>query len=313
MLSKLHNSISRASHIGDDATLRTLLRSRGARYVVDGDIGEITPLMAASACGHCTTMQLLLRNGGANPNHQTPRFRQTALHIASVRGQLAAVNVLLQANADARLAGSDGMTPLINAAHSGHTAVVRRLITALGGGAIDLNHATIIGCTAIYLAAQEGHADVIRVLTEAGADPRLALHNGASPLSVATKYGHLHCVQALVAAGVSVHDIVDSAQRTALFVAVVHARVDIVRFLIAASANVDHSNCNGVTPLITAAVLGRTAIVQCLIDAGAKLDCADANGSTALQHAQNRGHAEVVAMLTNAAEEQSKSTVFEVD
>lgn len=42
-----------------------------------------------------------------------------------------------------------------------------------------------------------GHADVIRVLINAGADLQKADNFGSTPLHLACIYGHLHCVKLL--------------------------------------------------------------------------------------------------------------------
>jgi ankyrin repeat protein len=55
------------------------------------------------------------------------------------------------------------------------------------------------GCTALFVASQEGHIDVVRSLLAAGADPRLALHNGLMALDSAKHNKHTQIVALLEA------------------------------------------------------------------------------------------------------------------
>ena len=50
----------------------------------------------------------------------------------------------------------------------------------------------------MFVAARNGHLDVVRHLVEVGADKDLALNNGATPLFVAARNGHLDVVRHLV-------------------------------------------------------------------------------------------------------------------
>ena len=55
------------------------------------------------------------------------------------------------------------------------------------------------GCTAIYLACQEGHAEVVRYLAEeAGAVLRILTYDGMSCLHTAAQHGHNDIVDYLV-------------------------------------------------------------------------------------------------------------------
>jgi len=64
----------------------------------------------------------------------------------------------------------------------------------------DVNAArTDNGCTPMFVAAEKGHLEVVRVLVEAGADVNAAkTTDGATPVFIAAQNGHLEVVRALV-------------------------------------------------------------------------------------------------------------------
>ena len=77
---------------------------------------------------------------------------------------------MLAAGADVNQAKTDGATPLFIAAQNGHAEVVAQLLAA---GA-DVNKAPTSGfyseATALYIAAQYGHTEVVEQLIAHGAD-----------------------------------------------------------------------------------------------------------------------------------------------
>ena len=52
----------------------------------------------------------------------------------------------------------------------------------------DVNQASSLGATPLYIAAQKGHDGCVAVLIQAGADVRKADKYGNTPMKVATRY-----------------------------------------------------------------------------------------------------------------------------
>ncbi len=72
-----------------------------------------------------------------------------------------------------------------------------------------------------------------------------------------------------------------------------------VAALLAKGANVNESTSGGQTALILAVIFGRTNLVKLLVKAGADPHLRDNLGLNALEWAQRRGLTEVLAILTN--------------
>lgn len=151
----------------------------------------------------------------------------------------------------------------------------------------------------LYIAAQQGHIDVVNALIDAGANVNLLIDNDIRPLFVAAENGHLDVVKALIKANANLNlGIANGA--TPLFVAAQKGHLAIVNELIAAGANIDLARVDdGVTPLIMSVNNGHPNVVSTLIKAGAKINLAMRNGCTSLIVAA-QSDLDVVRELINA-------------
>ena len=89
--------------------------------------------------------------------------------------------------------------PLHYAARLGSPTLVRAL-----AGIYDADATTRSGSTALHFAAREGHAEVARVLVDAGADLDGKGRGGQSALYWVARGGHVDVVRVLVEAGADV-------------------------------------------------------------------------------------------------------------
>jgi len=103
--------------------------------------------------------------------------------------------MLLENGALIDFVSKEGRSALMEFARHGNQQAVEALlakgaqINAIGEGK---------ECTALSLAAQQGHAGVLRYLLDHGADPTIALKDSSTCLLEASKNGHINCVEILL-------------------------------------------------------------------------------------------------------------------
>jgi uncharacterized protein len=124
----------------------------------------------------------------------------------------------------------DGHTPLLDAAREGHLEVVRVLLEA--GADPRIVDRGNMKATPAHKAAYMGHAEVARLLV---ADPRLELdaqgpYNGYTVLHDATWHGHLDTARVLVEAGARL-DLRGLDGRTPLDMAREYGYSDLIQLL----------------------------------------------------------------------------------
>ena len=125
---------------------------------------------------------------------------RSALHLACGGGDHSSVlALLLDAGASANAPTNGEFTPLMMAATFNSTRCVALLIDR-GGAALDLNAKSILGCTALYAPAVVGHADIVQLLLQGGADPTIPDKRGDTALNAARRKNHQCCVLHLEAA-----------------------------------------------------------------------------------------------------------------
>ncbi|XP_061780632.1 cortactin-binding protein 2 isoform X1 [Nerophis lumbriciformis] len=90
--------------------------------------------------------------------------------------------------------------------------------------------------SALFAAAQNGHADCVTLLLSSGSPADVSDQNGFTPLHFAAAHAHSGCLEALLAAGASVGAEASGGQ-TALFLASEAGSVDCVRLLLDTGAD----------------------------------------------------------------------------
>ena len=165
-------------------------------------------------------------------------------------------------------------------------------------------------------AAFWGREDLVRKMVAQGLNPDARGKDGWAPLHVAAFWGQVQVVQMVLDAGDSVDLEVMGGQvrvwrddgrplvvqwdvigATALHLAAVQGRLDVVRLLLDRGARVDALDTNGRTPLMWAAAAGRADAVKELLARGADPRLADSEGMSAQGWAKKLGRTAAEELL----------------
>ncbi|XP_055920974.1 pre-mRNA splicing regulator USH1G [Eupeodes corollae] len=105
----------------------------------------------------------------------------------------------------------------------------------------DANTKDDDGMTPVLWAAFEGRLDALRLLAGRGGDPDKCDQFGNTALHLASAKGHMHCVDFLLKFGVNIYAL-DIDKHSAKDLAAINNRDEILRFLDAATANLEASD-----------------------------------------------------------------------
>ncbi|XP_037289472.1 uncharacterized protein LOC119183120 isoform X3 [Rhipicephalus microplus] len=228
----------------------------GKVYVDCKDQEGTTALIIACANNNYDCAKELLEQG-ANPAAKRVTGT-TALFFAAQGGYLDIARLLLEHNAPVDAASVDRATPLFVAAQNGHLNLVSHLI-ALNA---DINLKRTDGATALWIASQMGHTAVVAELLAHGAEVDSTRHDGATPLFKAAHKGYAGLVELLVKQGASLGLLKNG--ESALHAAALFDHLSVIKLLLAAGADPQLRNQDGLTPLDLAHEASNTQIVDYL-------------------------------------------------
>ncbi|CAB0033543.1 unnamed protein product [Trichogramma brassicae] len=251
-----------------------------------------TALILAAARGHCDVVRRLAAAGATLG--RTDTSRQCALVHAARRGRLAVVGYLLACDwlttknnnghrklGSARNVDRDeaALQALVAAAAQGHEAVVEYLLDMSEVGVDEVD--TLLGETALSVAAANGSTTTVSALLARGAAPEVANAKGFTPLMLAAREGNWATAERLLQPMSSLtgrHSSENSGETQAM------------RLL-------RQRDPEGMTALMLAAQEGHANLCELLLDKGAQLEDQDVRGHGALTWACMRGRIQAVQLL----------------
>jgi ankyrin repeat protein len=280
-------SIADAAMDGDMASVRSMIREG----VDPNELGryDSPALLWVARLGDTATAQLLL-DAGAQPNIASAQ-RVAPLHVAAANGDVAMVRLLLDAGADPDITDRVGETPLFSAARIDAAEVAALLI---GHGAAVDSHEPEFGQTPLHVAARERSIAVVRVLLDHGADVEARTVAGEIPRFRLPSENAGSKGVGIVRGGWPEHGMryAVAGAKTPLLYAARTGDLGIAQLLVAAGADIERTDANGIAPLLNAILnasvtsTGRVtehfALIDYLLERGADVNAADWYGETPL-------------------------------
>ncbi|NLC55206.1 MAG: hypothetical protein GX774_00025 [Armatimonadetes bacterium] len=141
-----------------------------------------------------------------------------------------------------------------------HQVLAARLCLMCGA---DPDQGQILGAPLIYHAAEQGHADMARLLLRRGCRVDAEREGHWTPLHAAASRGHTEVVRLLLDSGAKV-DARTLSQRTPLHLAARNGHAETATLLLEAGAPINAPDVGGLTPVMVAANHGQPALVKLL-------------------------------------------------
>ena len=193
-----------------------------------------------------------------------------------------------------------GGSMLHKAAAAGDLETVARLVDVTKGTAL-VDPLKGDGTTPLITAAMMGHADVVKLLLDEGAEVEKVGINGATALMIAASMGHVEVMKLLLEHGANANTPHKFAKSTALHFAAEMGQAGAVRILCEMGADSEATKIQGGRPLHTAADSNQTDVAEVLV----KVCKADLNAlllgdTTPLYLAAQKGYTAIVKMLLEA-------------
>src|SRR5262245_356538 len=241
--------------------------------------GGLTALIFAAREGDIDSAKALI-DGGARINQST-EYGWTPLLTAVNNRNYAVAKLLIDRGADVNIANKGGWTPLYLATDNrnieggdypvpkpdlDHLEIIKALLQHGANPNARIHDNTLTrtiftmqwffedGATAFVRASQSSDTELMKLLLDDHADPRIATANGDTALTAAGGIGWVEGV---------------TYERSA------QENVDALRMLLDLGLDPNGANGEGRTALMGAALKGRNDAVQLLVDRGARLDAHD--------------------------------------
>ena len=223
------------------------------------------------------------------------------LLLAANSGDLPSAEKALAKGARPNFARFEGSTTVLHyASKNGHAEIVKLLIKK--GAALETQERAVGTC--LLVASENGQLEVVKVLVEAGANlnaerpPFGGRPDGRTALILAAENLHSNVVSFLLARGARVN-VANTEGQTPLMLMAASGWTESARLAVEKSAQINAKDNGGGTALMIAAMNGHTNLVKLLLAKGAAYDLRNTNGDSALSLAAGSSHWDAVRILSN--------------
>ena len=218
---------------------------------------------------------------------------ELALLEAVTAGNNEAVEFLLQletVNIDHT--NEEGATALILACDGGHENIVHSLLSAVA----NVNIQEYKGLTALMIACVHNHISIIHMLLQANANPHLKTADGSNALIIGSYCGNCEVVELLIRKGVD-YKYQREDGVNAFMMACQNCHAQIVELLLKEQADPNVRMKDGWNAFMLACAKGHIQIVELLLKEKVNPFAKRESGGNALMSACKNGHTQIVELL----------------
>ncbi len=235
------------------------------------DFQGVSVLMRATVKGNLEIVKYLVEHG-AQINAKDLHAHSTALFFAINNGQEDVVEYLAENGANIHVIDKSDCTPLHYAAKFGQLKSVKTLVKNGANVNSLIKNPIWNNCTSVlYFAILSGNIDVVKFLTEHGANLYFTDTKGKNALHWTTDFTR--------------------SNRSDTHVQIIDYLLEKAPLLIRGKTH------TGETPLMIAAANGETNLIMCLLEHGANPDEKDNENKTALDAARIEKHVAAIKLL----------------
>ena len=268
------------------------LRLIRAGAPVDEELANSTPLMSAVLMRNLTVLEALL-DAGANPDESRLDIGRTVLDQACRAGDEAIVRALLEKGARWDEQVRAHQWPILHCAASGGNLDIVKLFIERGA---DIFARDDSGRTALDIAMDERREWVAVYLRE-----RIAASGRPIGLHEAAADGNKARVSEMLDQGIPVDAREPARQRTALHLAILRERLDVVKLLIARGADPNARDVLGHVCVTLYNGFANVRLLKLLLEAGADPNADGPEGLTPLLwHVKQRSGVKTLRILVDA-------------
>ena len=223
--------------------------------------------------------------------------------LATEKGFLDVVRILLEKKASLTNHTDDNMTALHVACYQGHDTIVEFFLVQQ-----DINKIIELQCyngnTALMIAAEKGHLKIVQALCKKTNNFTLQ-GNAGTVLNIASHFGKIDVVRFLLSLP-EIQQIIDLPDKifnfTPLIAAAQNGFFNIVEILLLNKANIHYKGKSEVSAYLAACSEGHLNIVQLLLQSGADLADVNNHKSTSLQVSCGNGYYDLAKFLLEQKE-----------
>ena len=221
----------------------------------------------------------------------------TPIHLASINPHTEVLEHLLAATPEAGVMDSSMSRPV----HYAACAPTPGSLKLLEKKSMNFKEVNNVKTTPLMFAARAGRLENVRFLLQNDRSlPAYKNKQGYSALHFAAEQGHADIIKALVDAGVKANQP-GPDRKTILHIAVVHDNLALVKFLVEElGLKVTVKDKFKRTPLALACKNGCMKIASYLLQQGSEFDCPDSSGNTPIHYACAYGYPEIIDLLLRA-------------